>query len=312
MLTGFNRHSRTNRSWAKRTIGHVLLRLEALEDRMLPSVVPGNSLHHAYVRYTDGQVWEDAPGSYHRIDINSTAISGNFTLISGEPAAFILYNNAKLYEWTESHGFRFIDVNVVALAGSQVHPETVFIIYNNAQLYEWSADAGFRFIDNNVASVSAGGSHVNFEAAAFLVHTNSTLSEWTPEDGLRSIDVNVRSISSYGESDTVDIVYTNNYLYQWSAGTFRFIDVNVKQASSGSTLGNSAIYILYTTGQAYEWIKGDTPFFRFIDNGVLSITAEGIPDSAFLIYPGAVLYEWGNPGTADRPGFHFIDGNVLP
>jgi hypothetical protein len=193
---------------------------------------------------------------FRLIDGNAAAVSAGVD-DALNPAAFIVYNNNALYEWSPAAGFQFIDVNVAQISAVSVAymnngtfdqgMNTVFIVYQGGMLYQHD-DAGFLRIDSNVAQVSAGltqsgtspADAVNLPAA-YIRYTNDAVYQWTPGNPVHNafspIDTHAVAISAnFGVSDTVFIIYDNSDLFaatldpfQPSPGnqSFTYIDANV-------------------------------------------------------------------------------------
>jgi hypothetical protein len=291
-------------------------KLEALEDRRLLSIAANTATDGVFIRYNDGQLWERTSAGFRFIDTNTVSVSSGVDT-SGNPSAFILYNNGALYEWSVKNGFTLIDVNAVSISGSQIQADTVFIVYDNGALFEHtglSSGAGFSLIDVNATNVSAGRDSAG-NPAAYIVYDNTALYEWSPSLGFHLIDVNVASVNADQlQANTAFIIYTNNYLYEHvgtsSASGFQFVDVNVDDVSVGTATGGAtAAFILYTNGFVYEW--SGPAGFRFIDSNAVTISATTQQtDTTFIVYDNTDLFE--HVGTSSQSGFTFVDVNVEP
>jgi hypothetical protein len=316
-------------------------RLEALEDRRLLSVSAATlDLGGVFVRYNDGELFLHDPTGFRKIDINVASVSAGFSVRGGTgpvPVAFIVYNNAQLFEWAQDTGFQMIDSNVASVAGGSIiePPDTVFILYNNGELFRHvgtSPLSGFTFIAGAVTSMSAVcGAFGNGDV--FYVQSNNILSEHLFLGGSTVIDGNVQSVSSGQlEPDSAYILYTNSALFFFNpAATQRFtpIDTNVasvagsESTAPGGMVDVDAAFYVTRDGVLAEWLppspSGPSPdgTYIFIDANVASIsTASGIStqsgglDDVFIVYNNGMLFQ--HTGLSRRSGFTFIDSNVSP
>jgi hypothetical protein len=303
-------------------------RLEELEDRQLLSVSASGL--GTFILYNNSELFLHDMQGFHRIDINATSVSAGFTLdnqLQLALAAFIVYNNGQLFEWSAAHGFQFIDSNVVSVSARNVHtPDAVFILYNNSQLFEHvgrSPVTGYSLIAGNVISMSPtfGNGDV------FYVQTNSILSEHLKAGGSMVIDGNVKSVSAgLVEADSVFILYTNTALYLFNpSGTQHFtpVDTNVASMDSatstipGTATDLDAVFYITPAGTLVEWLAPNATnpspdgSFIFVADTVASISeVPGSLDDVFIVYNNEFLFE--HRGLSRRSGFTFIDVNVSP
>jgi hypothetical protein len=300
-------------------------RLEALEDRMLPSV-SASPAGGEFIRYNDGEVFFH-DGSFQKVDINSVAISGGVSFVNSNavPAVYIVYNNSDVYEWSQGGGFHFIDINAVAVSATPVATDTVFILYNNGKLFEHQGQGsgGFTFVAGAVAQFSGG--FVNGVPGVFYVQTNHMLSVWSPFDGMGSkvVDGNVASVAATKEGDEAFVTYTNHQLFQvanaTSSPTFTYIDDNVSTAGYVESLVNGvgmvAAYYLTTNGVLIEWQPPTMSYpdgtYNYVDSNVAGFGAGYTTDLVFIIYGSDMLYQHTGV-TRALSSFTFIDSNVGP
>jgi parallel beta-helix repeat protein len=265
-----------------------------------------------YIRQ-NGEVWE-ATGSGHRqrIDINAVQVSMGIDS-HGAPAAFILYNNSFLYEWSPNIGFALIDVNVAQVSAFQGQADTVFIRYIDDQLFRHmgsSHASGFLRIVNGVVDISAGTiTNRASEPDVFLVDSDSRLYEWSEPVGFTYIDFHVAVVSaSQAYGDTVFIRYVDNLVYEHvgtsTASGFTRIDVNGAQVSAGiSSTAGPSVFIRYGNGVVYEWSA--MAGFQFVDiNAVGASGDQDQLDAVFILYNNGDLYE------AIGRSFHLVDHRV--
>jgi streptogramin lyase len=268
-----------------------------------------SALDDVFIRYQDGQLFEHTASGFQRIDVNTTAVSAGFDS-RGAPAAFIIYNTGAVYEWSPNLGFKFIDINAVALSASQVQPDTVFIRYDNNVLFEHT-DSGFLPIDVNVVAVSAGVTTGGL-ASAFILYDTGALYEWGAggNQAFSLIDINVVSVSaSQAAADTAFMIYNNSAAYEHTAlspiAGFRFLENGAMSVSAGVTTGGIAAFIRFNSGALYEWGRGGTPSFTLIDGNVVDASASpAVPDGVYILYDVRFLFEY-TPGV-----FHYLDSNV--
>jgi hypothetical protein len=217
-----------------------------------------------------GQVWEYSRfGPPRLIDAaNAVAVSTGVDRF-GDPAAFILYNNGVLLEWSANYmspgsavpierlGCRHVNINVAQVSASQQAADTAFIRYTDGEVFEHSglsAVAGFTsmFVNFNAVDISAAVD-ANYSPAVYILVPNATsptrndLLEWSVSTGLQGpLDTNVRSISAESRADpdggltagfvnTVFIVYFNGLLYQRTQQGITGINNNVQDVSAGAT-----------------------------------------------------------------------------
>jgi len=187
----------------------------------------------------------------------------------------------------------------------------VWIRFNDGLLWEHTS-AGLRYIDTNVVSVSSGLDSQG-APAAFILHRDNSLWEFSDNIGLVKIDTNVAAMSgSQNYANTVFIQYLNGMVYEHqgvgASGSFHFVDINAQSISTGiDNMGEAAVFIRYLNNQVWEW--SPIRHFSFVDINAQSITASQVrPDTVFIIYQNAMLYE--HAGTSSHAGFTFIATNV--
>jgi hypothetical protein len=304
-------------------------RLEALEDRQLLSVSAAAFNNGVFIRYNNSDLFLHDSTGFHRIDTNVTSVSAGISFrLPGAfvNAAFILYNNGQVFEWTQDHGFQFIDSNAVALVASRGNSDSVFILYNNSELFHHvgtSPATGFTFIAGNVTSMS-----LTFGAGdVFYVQTNHILSEHLAAGGSTVIDGNVQSVSGgQVETDSAFVVYTNAALFLFNPHAmqhFTPVDSNVASVATSEstipgtmTLTDAAFYVT-RDGVLVEWVAPNAASpspdgtYSFVDANVASIsTLPQQPDDVFIVYTNDMLFQ--HTGLSRRSGFTFIDSNVSP
>jgi hypothetical protein len=302
-----------------------LPRLEALEDRQMLSVSANTAPDGVFIRYTNNQLWEHTDGGFRMIDVNVLNVTSGVDA-TGAPAAFIVYTNGALYEWSAAGGFHAIDRNVVAVSASQQAADTVYILYDNSDLFEHvgtSPAAGFRMIDVNVVKVSAG-EDAGMNPTAFILYNDSHLFEWSPTLGFHFIDVNARDISGLQDGlhhDIVYIAYDNGQAW-YHAGTmpgasFFFpvgqgvVSLSAAADTTSAQLHELAVFMVHTDGTLTEWVENNPSSPFFIDSNVAGISAaQNASDTVFIVYDNQELFE--HVGLPPNGIFHFIDVNVSP
>jgi hypothetical protein len=306
-------------------------RLETLEKRQLLSFSP-TGFGSEFIRYNDGELFLHDSGGFHRIDMNVASVSSGFSLRgdpimpTSVPVAFIVYNNARLFEWAQDTGFTPIDRNVVGVAGSQLSQDTAFILYNNAQLFQHSGTSplsGFTFIAGAVTTMSP---NIGGNGDVFYVQTNHILSEHLTAGGSVVIDGNVQSVTAGRvEVDSAFILYTNGALFLFNPRAtqqFTRVDTNVASAAAsvslipGTGTDIDSVYYVTQAGVLVEWVA---PFsgslstdgtYVFLDSNVASISTSLGLDDVFIVYNNDMLFE--HTGFSRQSGFTFIDSNVSP
>jgi hypothetical protein len=276
------------------------------------SVVDG-----VFVRYDNNTIYEHSRAGFQRIDVNAVAVSTGVDAF-GDQAAFILYDNAKLYEWSPNTGFKLVDVNVAQASSSQQAADTVFIRYRDGQVFEHTGTspiAGFTpTLVHNAVSISAGVD-ANFNPAVFIITplgNTQVLREWSIPLALSGvIDTNVVSISAESRADpdggltfdfrdTVFIVYNTGQLFEHTDAGFRAIAVNVVAVSAGAanvgTVDNPSLrpasFILYNNAAVYEWGGLGASLFHQLDSNDSQVTASEEPDAAFVLRADSAYFEY--------------------
>jgi hypothetical protein len=261
----------------------------------------------------NGEVWQTT-GSGHRQRIDVNAVQVSMGIDSQEaPAAFIVYNNSFLYEWSQNNGFKLIDVNVAQVSAFQGQADTVFIRYVTGQVYEHvgtSHGSGFTSIAFNAVDISAADfTSPPTDPAVFIVYADTRLFEWSKASVFSYIDVNVAQVSaSQAYANTVFIRYVDGKVYEHvgtsTASGFTRIDVNGAQVTAGiSSTGGPSVFIQYGNGVVYEWSA--TNGFQFVDINAVGVSGDQDQlDAVFILYNNGDLYE------AIGRSFHLVDHHV--
>jgi hypothetical protein len=118
-----------------------------------------------YILYNDGEVYEHSgnsagnPPEFTPIYVH--VLSRPLDIAAGEdfPAndsVFIRFADSTLWQWNRPTGFKYIDSNVIGIAGVQDNTDNVYIIYNNSELFEYvgsdcCGNTGFFLVSPNVS-----------------------------------------------------------------------------------------------------------------------------------------------------------------
>jgi hypothetical protein len=93
-----------------------------------------------FIRYRTNLVYEHTGTSCQAgllaIDSNATQVSAGVDA-AGNAAAFIVYDNGALYEWSPVQAFRRVDVHAAQVLASQWAADEAFILSDNLLVFDY-------------------------------------------------------------------------------------------------------------------------------------------------------------------------------